>query len=261
MTKLYEADQILSEETWPIIDQGFTLRLRPNPHSTFYDSSANPDRTCSTTLAIAADTGVHFLKESQIHYTGWLDDFQQTNSAVFSVIWLSSTLLASGCRSGAVWLYDQRSHGKTLRLQNPSSVTHIRHADEWRLVIAGLQNNLHTYDLRFPKTSYQHLNDINVTDPYISYPKYKNSAHPSLGFDISTSLELIAAATDECGVQLFELWTGKEVTFGSGKEKKWSEVVRSLQFTGDDYEDGGGTCADSEGLLLGIEGIVEEWGF
>ena len=260
MTKLYEAD---SWETWPLIDQGVTLRLRPssNISSTFYDSSANPDQTSSISLAIAADTGVLFLKESQIHYTDWLEDFHKTNSAVFSVNWLSPTLLTSGCRNGAVWLYDIRSQGKTLRIQHPSSVTHVKQADEWRLVIAGLQSNLHTYDLRFPKISDKHLNDTNITNPYLSYPNHTNSAHPSLGFDVSPSLGLVAAATDECEVQLFEIWTGKEVIPGWGKEKKWNETIRSLQFTGDYRGEGSNTRGDSEGLLVGVQGIVEEWGF
>ena len=263
MTQLYEAHEILSGEKWPLVDQGVTFRIYPksNIGSTFFDSSANPDQTSSTTLAIATDVGVLFLKESQIHDTDWFQEFHSTNSAVFSVTWLSSSLLASGCRNGAVWLYDRRSRGNTLRLQHPSSVTHVEHADEWRLVIAGLRNNLNTYDLRFPRTSHRYLNDNNITNPYISYPNYQNIAHPSLGFDISTSLGLVAAGTDECGVKLFELWTGKDITPGWGNERKWKEMVRSLQFTGDDYEHGTNSRGESESLLLGIKGVVEEWRF
>ena len=54
---------------------------------------------------------------------------------------LPKTILA-GARDGAVWLYDLRSRESVRRLKHPSAVTGIRSADEYRVVVAGMQDQV-----------------------------------------------------------------------------------------------------------------------
>lgn len=52
------------------------------------------------------------------------------------------------------------------------------------------------------------------TNPYLSYPDYTNSSQPFLGFDVSENRGLVAAATEDCTVRMYGLWTGKAMHVG-----------------------------------------------
>ncbi|KAL9107531.1 MAG: hypothetical protein Q9187_008416 [Circinaria calcarea] len=230
-------------------------------------------------VATATESGVLFLRESQTGYHDWLEDYYETKSHVFAVSWQSPSLLAAGCRNGVVWLYDRRSGGKVQRLKHPSAVTHLRKVDEFRVVAAGLQNNvrgcplrllyvetgidfryrqLHMYDLRFPNPPRLDGELLKHTIPYLSYSGHSNTSRIAIGFDVSLSHGLIAAATEDNQVKMFQLWTGKEISPGWGKDKKWDEMIKSLTFVGDDGVLGGMGLA-GKGLLIGVGGTVEEW--
>ena len=72
----------------------------------------------------------------------WAKKVHKCESDIFALSWLSGDLLAGGSRDGRVMLYDQRSGGEAVRFKFPSAVNHLRKADDLRLVVAGLENNV-----------------------------------------------------------------------------------------------------------------------
>ena len=97
-----------------------------------------------------------------------------------------------------------------------------------------------------------------MTKPYLSYPAYRNSAFPNLGFDLSKQLGLIAAATEDRHVMLHDVWTGNVVE-DSFNHKPCQAPVQCLSFIGEIGElDGVG---DGRSLLVGNGNVVEEWGW
>ena len=120
----------------------FPLSANSLQNSTIFHSSANPDPTKVTTIAAGSDFGAFCLNGYLNGSSLVVDKFYETRSTVFSVAWLSSDVFSAGCRNGAIWLYDLRSGGRIQRIRHPSTVTHLRKADDLRLVVAGLQNNV-----------------------------------------------------------------------------------------------------------------------
>ena len=114
------------------------------------------------------------------------------------------------------------------------------------------------YDLRFcPAPPNDHDTFRPASKPYLHYPSFRNTANIRLGFDISTSLGLIAAGQNDQRVSLFDLWSTQEVVASWGR-KQWPANVETLSFIGD--EDG---CGDAQprtnGLLIAAGAVVEEW--
>ncbi|MCJ1374534.1 hypothetical protein MMC20_005766 [Loxospora ochrophaea] len=227
---------------------------------TFFHSSPSP--SAQSTIAIATSHGVTLLVPRD---DGYLRNFvhvvYHTTSNVLACAWLSSTVLAGGCRDGAVRLYDARSRGEAKRLQHPSAVCHLRRADEYRVVAAGLENSLQTYDLRFSRSPSSSKSTL--TTPYITYPSYINPHHPSLAFDVSPSLGLVAAATppplaspsaategDQQSTSLFDLWTGRVVEGWTGLGKGNLDIG-CIAFTNNEHGD--------DEALVGVGDTVELW--
>lgn len=114
------------------------------------------------------------------------------------------------------------------------------------------------YDLRFPNPPRLDGESLKHTNPYLSYPGHSNTSRIAIGFDVSASHGLVAAATEDNQVKMFQLWTGKEASPGWGREKKWDEMIKSLTFVGDGGFSGG-MGSGEVGLLMGVGGTVEEW--
>ncbi|MCJ1340407.1 hypothetical protein MMC09_005702 [Bachmanniomyces sp. S44760] len=339
MTKLVSPEEY--DYTHPTIDKGVTINFRmPDSKTTLYDSSPNPSPS-KPTVAIAASGSIHVLTESFTNYYDCDGDIKTSTSDVLALTWMTPTLLAAGRRDGIVELHDIRSAGSVNRLRHPSAIAHMKAVDEFRVVVAGLENKVRAFStfsftpLHSPPSiessphihpyihpSRQSINHLSPTNernpittkklsmydlrhapklsstgtrsskaknkqppskPYITYPTYRNKAHLNLGFDISISttspqgLGLVAAASDEQTIALFDMWTGKEVVeAGWGRNKKWDHPIRCLEFVGGRWRDGlreGESEEEGErereqeweererGLLVGCGGIVEEWGW
>jgi hypothetical protein len=97
------------------------------------------------------------------------------------------------------------------------------------------------------------------TLPYLAYPSYRNSAYRDLGFDVSTSLGLIAAATDDSEIELIDLWTGARLTPAWGPGKVSNNRVRCLSFTSVDANGRSLDNSTHQGLLIAHGQVVEEW--
>ena len=173
-----------------------------------------------------------------------------------AVAYQSSNTISWGRRDGSIDIWDQRTQSSrtTLRMQHPSTVRRLRYIDGHHVLAAGLRSKLAMYDLRWcprpepPKPSLA----------YLQYTGYHNESHiHDSGFDVSISLGLIAAAKDEGGVALIDLWKGAE----KKQRRSYSPtVVRvgAIKFTsndadGKDFGNGFGRC------LVGIADAVESW--
>ena len=211
-----------------------SYKLHPSRSDYVWDSDADSD-SAQPTIAAATSKGIYYLKMTT---TGTYDSDETkttSKSDVLAVRWLSPKLLLGGCRNGNVLLYDQRVEKDVQALYHPSGVVRLRVVDEHRVVVAGMEDQLHTYDLRYLSTvpaEPRPLRPANIrrTVPYISYSAYRNSSYCFLGFDASSSLGLIAAATEDKKIKMLELWTGKEIVPAWGIEKVWEEQVQCLLF-------------------------------
>ncbi|KAL3427545.1 hypothetical protein PVAG01_01053 [Phlyctema vagabunda] len=175
---------------------------------------------------------------------------------VFALDFLQSnpTVLLSGGRSGLLNITDLRvpvfgSHADTIR--HPSSITHIKQANDHRIIVAGLRSSLCQYDLRFRKHCSPQSNPLfaKTTTPYVEYHDYHNETLQPLGFDIDTDAGLVAAAqqsrtgVNRSGslggpIHLYSLRTGdllRKIPTGTSSSTECNESgwVHSLKFARD----------------------------
>ena len=152
----------------------------------------------------------------------------------FAVDWLDSNVAISGWRNGNVVLWDTRinSTGTTiadqaLRFEHKRGVC-ILNMKAWndnQVTVAGTRNTLCTHYKRMSKK--RDDNGKPYTIPYLECPTYRNTAQGlPLGFDVSSRLNAIAAASDRAEVHLFDASNGKEV-----HPRGIKRLVYSLFFT------------------------------
>lgn len=126
----------------------------------------------------------------------------------------------SGMRSGKVRLWDTRSKGTNIRFQHPSCISNIRSIDDNKVLVAGLAAKMAIYDTRFTKgypQSHQD-GDIEPSLPLQTFPSYRSgsSFYPRLGFDVHLEMGLIASATEDKRLQIFNWKRSKqEITLGT----------------------------------------------
>lgn len=236
--------------------------IRSQTNATFWASSARPDPTISD-FAIATSYGTVLVAEAQ---SSWSFDRVQTfksddddfdaSSEVLAVDWLDANILLNGCRDGTVKLWDARTcgaGGTSWRIKHPSCVNHVRKLDANRIVVAGLEKQMAVYDLRNIRTK----DDLGrgVTRPYLEFPGYRNRELNGIavGFDVCGGL--VAAGTDEGGVQIFNGASGREVRVGvdGNLGKELGGPARCLRFV-----EGEGGIEGRKLFVAGARGI-EQW--
>ncbi|MCJ1224230.1 hypothetical protein MMC12_000874 [Toensbergia leucococca] len=258
------------------LEDGTTIILRAHPPDsqvyssnqlTFWASAAKP-HSASPAFALGSSWGMAVLNSNgrflgDIIQSGFNTHDYDSIGDILTVDWLDENVVLGGARNGNVWLWDSRHKGKSQRLRHPSGVCHVRKMDGAKVVVAGLQNKLQTYDLRFsPGPS---ITDATPTPPYLTFPAYTNIAHatPSLGFDVSPTHNILAAATDDQRVQLFDGATGTEMRIGGqqnvGEEGLLSGNVEGLARCLRFVDASRSRRREGLGLLVGIGGRVEEW--
>ena len=156
--------------------------------------------------------------------TLWLhpDDYWEISrsplaeSSTQAVDWLDRNILIGGLRNGKVRMWDTRASGTNHSsfshvIKHGSCITHVRAWNQNQIVVAGIEDQLNTYDLRYvlPGPNLEHA----ASEPYMRFPNYKNKAHTceAIGFDICPTLNLIATATDDERVLLFNAGTGEQL--------------------------------------------------
>ncbi|KAA6409998.1 MAG: hypothetical protein FRX48_06612 [Lasallia pustulata] len=237
LTKFIEPQTSWSEmsaiPTWPWLDAGVSILLRPTSQVTLWASAAQPSSSpTSTKFAIGTSSSIMLVDEAQGSWSA--DEVCASATDILAVDWLDENVVVAGGRDGTVRLWDARSRGKTTRLQFPSCISQVKAINGSRVVVAGLQDNLHLYDLRFASSPRRTMHGLisrsrdrpssssrttrmlsqTPTNPYLSYPDYTNSSQPFLGFDVSENRGLVAAATEDCTVRMYGLWTGKSMHVG-----------------------------------------------
>ena len=237
--------------------------IRTHSFGTIWASSPRPDPTISA-FAIATSYGTATVAESQ---SSWSFHRVQTfntedvgaSSEVLALDWLDTNILLNGCRDGIVRLWDARTSGASgtsWRVKHRSCINHVRKLDANRIVVAGLERRMATYDLRYIRAQNDDLTAGGVTRPYVEFPGYRNRElnGVAVGFDVCG--DLIAAGTDEGGVQLFDGGSGREVAAGV-KEKKEEEEsggsAKCLQFVEMEEK------REGKGLLVADGRGIEQW--
>ena len=234
--------------------------IRSQPNATFWASSPRPDPTVSD-FALATTNGTVIVAESQ---SSWSFDRIQTfkheasdaGPEVLAVDWLDANVLLNGCRDGTVRLWDARARGAEgtrSRVRHPSCVNHVRRLDAHRVVVAGLRRQMAAYDLRYIRTEDGRVDG--VTRPHVGFPAYGNKELNGVrvGFDVCG--DLVAAGTDEGGVQIFDGASGREVRVGRGRDvgRRVGGLARCLRFV--EVEGG----REGRGLLVAGVGGIERW--
>lgn len=225
-------------ELLPYASDASTLFRSPT-NATFWASSSRPDPTISD-FAIATTYGTVVVAQTQSSWsfgriqTFGFEDFD-ASSEVLAVDWLDTNILLNGCRDGTVRLWDARTHGSSgtsWRVKHRSCINHVRRLDANRIVVAGLQRQMATYDLRYIRPKDDDDSTNGVTRPHVRFPGYRNRELNGIaaGFDVCG--DLVAAGTDEGGVQMFDGASGREVTVGvgGGAGRKFEGPARCLRF-------------------------------
>ncbi|EEH43459.2 uncharacterized protein PADG_08384 [Paracoccidioides brasiliensis Pb18] len=184
------------------------------PGSIVWCSAACPS---STESIFAAGKSNELLLVTGIESSWNIRSFKMSPCAdVMAVEWLAPQVVMTGLKNSLVRLYDLRSRDTASRLQHPHGVYKIRKVDDWRIVVAGAQKNLHMYDLRFTPNTISEYPQPNKpthtwTKPYLSFPDYANDLISHDELDISAELGLLACGSQSNRIQLFSLSTGKLV--------------------------------------------------
>lgn len=171
--------------------------------------------------------------------------------------WLDMNVILNGHRNGKVKLWDARTkglEGTSSRVQHPSSIAHVRRITDHRIAVAGLENELCLYDMRFLPREVPVIGG--PTRPWLTVPSYQNKDLSGLavGFDVCGSL--IAAGTDRNTVQLFDTDRGVELPQIHSRSTLGERppcLAQCLRFV-----DGEGT-REAPRLFVAVGNVIDEW--
>ena len=136
---------------------------------------------------------------------------------VLAVDWQSINVVLSGCRDRTVRLWDVRvrePHGTSLRLRHSSSINHVRKLNDNAIIVAGIEGQICTYDLRF-LPNIDTFYGLPPTRPFTTFPEYRRNKNHiySEGFDVSEKVVAAGMADDHehHGVLLFDAKSGRQM--------------------------------------------------
>ena len=185
-------------------------------------------------VAIVGEQGI-FVTDPEGTYRKLYD----SDRGCVAVAWQDETVLICGGRNGGVKLLDTRIDQSVMRVQHGSCINHIGQMHGPKMVIAGLENRMSLYDLRWTRPPNPIPNYI--TEPFLIFPKYTNRDHTNdrVGFDVSVDRNLVAAATDDnvsATVQVFDAGTGDEVYKCRAGDDSEGSTATCVRFINDDLE-------------------------
>lgn len=163
--------------------------------------------------------------------TKWISHSSSRTVEILAVDFLddSKDIILAGDRQGQISLLDMREpfpkFGK-YAIQNPSTVSHIKSIDQFRILVAGPGEESSTtmcqYDIRNTKTTLVNAprnKIIERTMPYLEYPDHHNT-YAIFGLDVDVDAGLVAAAQEDQTVQIFSLHGGQKLDFVGGKKQR-----------------------------------------
>ncbi|KAL8773924.1 MAG: hypothetical protein Q9209_001354 [Squamulea sp. 1 TL-2023] len=143
-------------------------------------------------------------------------------SETLAVDFWTPDLVLGGTRSGQVRIWDIRSKGTNVRFQHPSCISNIKALNHNQVLVAGLKDRMAIYDTRFTKgyLQSQRSHKIEQSIPLQVFPSYRQGSHiyPRLGFDVHLRMGLIASATEDEGLQIFNWKSSKQELDVGAKE-------------------------------------------
>lgn len=126
---------------------------------------------------------------------------------VMSMDFLDNNVLCLGCRNGAVQLYDVRTSNPSTspRFNNVKAISkggqtarvgisRVHALGSQSLIVSGLQNTLHTYDIRYLKADM----------PFVTFLGHKNEYDMSLN-SLGVCGDLLVVAQESCNAKLWDL--------------------------------------------------------
>ncbi|KAK9238197.1 hypothetical protein V1525DRAFT_375517 [Lipomyces kononenkoae] len=205
-------------------------------------------------------------------------------SDVFTVECLEPHTFLAGLRDASVRILDTRiparGRNQPVALWHASAITKMKIVKEGYLVLAGLEDSLALYDLRFAKAQeqpglssqrYQHHpaqyqkwanQQKSMSRPVIKYDGYVNEHVFDHGFDISNDKRTLAVADQSRAVKLYSLWTGNQLR-SPVSDHKFQLVPRALKWNDTRVTKTGMPIVDSisvpQGLFITNGGRLEYW--
>jgi hypothetical protein len=209
-------------------------------------STAAPESS-SLLFAIGTSEGIMTIDKQNIDAHFLSRKFFPDGHAkdVFALEFLSNdpSVLLSGGRNGILNVTDLRVPDFGTQadfIRHPSSITHIKQLDDYRIVVAGLQSSLRQYDLRFRKTAAR-------TQSILQYPEYHNKSTIRIGFDVDLESGVVATAQEHDvnhpPIQLFSLHGGhvlksdpRRPTFANLAIMRRDDIIPCVRFARDDAD-------------------------
>ncbi|KAL8811985.1 MAG: hypothetical protein Q9200_001383 [Gallowayella weberi] len=234
----------------PNLDEDVSTELRAVNVKTVWSSVAAP-YVDSTMFAVATSQGAMVIGLQGDTEQTWMTraagacDDEDTDT--LAVEFWKSNLVLAGMRSGKVRLWDLRSDSTNVRFQHPSSVRNIKALDDNKILVAGLRNKMAIYDIRFTKGLQQtfHSSIIEASIPFQEFPTYRLESHlyHKLGFDVHLGMGLIASATEDKKLQIFD-WKNshRDMDLGNKREPLFPTLngpIRCVKFLEDQTKGNG----------------------
>ena len=201
--------------------------------------------------------------------TGWIFTQRQpfenrTNSdlyrtEVLAVDWQNINVVLNGCRDKTVRLWDVRIaglEGTNVRLRHPSTINHVRKLNDNSIIVAGMERQLCTYDLRFlPNTATS--NGVGHTRPFTTFPEYATNElqASSVGFDVYDDVVAagVAEGSEHYGVQLFDAKSGRQMSTSVRNEYPGGAQPRCVKLVG------GSHVWHAPSLMYSSGNVIHEW--
>ncbi|KAL8797422.1 MAG: hypothetical protein Q9182_007199 [Xanthomendoza sp. 2 TL-2023] len=248
----------------PNLDEDISIVFRAVNVKTIWSSVASP---CveTTMFAVGTSQGAMLIGLKGGTDQTWMTratgaDDDEAADALAVDFWKSNLVLA-GMRSGKVRLWDLRSDSATVRFQHPSSVRNIKALDDNKVLVAGLRNKMAIYDIRFTNKLQQTLQSgiIEASIPFQDFPTYRLGSHlyPKLGFDVHLGMGLIASATEDEKLQIFD-WKNsyQDMDLGNRQEPLFHTLtghIRCVKFVEDQKR------GDGLKLLIAHGAKIDAW--
>ncbi|KAL6720232.1 hypothetical protein ACLMJK_002153 [Lecanora helva] len=271
LTRLKPPDLFVYNENDPDwFESNMSILIRSsNPDlETFWSSSPRP--LCHRSdFAIGTSSGITLIAEQEatwllesemnfnrIRYPRQHSRRQYLPVDVFALDWLSGNVVMGGSRDGSVTLWDVRSSsytgGTSTPVLHPSVINHIRRLNDNKVLVAGIENKMAIYDMRYLKEGTEEsCGAALATRPYMTFPTYRNKEGKG-GLDVLGDT-LVAFGADDGMVQIFDVGDGKEVPSGiDGSLRKKNTWASTLKFV---------EGREGVRLLVSAGKGIEEWGW
>lgn len=177
----------------------------------------------------------------------------QSDSDVLALCWLDDTTLTAGHRNGVIKYYDTRAQGSCHLFSHSGPVNNLRRADDpTRMVCAGINSQLHVYDMRGAEK--ETLRSVRGSGIVTTFPGYRNENTPDLGMDVNSRIGLVAAADEDNNLTIWNMYTAKVVkrfpaqrfrAMQLGNPRTYTTCVRFVE-----DEDGVSLWANVDGLVI-----------